>query len=159
MISTLKDEEKVAVFRQMASHWQEKNWRKCADLFTEGGVLQSMMKDPIVGREAFYERMTQLATPNKSVKLHIHRIGVIDGAVFHERDDEVIIDGVGRRVPVVGVLEFEGPLISLWRDYYDRGQLMWAQRKTEQVAPAPYADQVVAAAAAVPAVLQGVDHG
>ena len=134
MSVTLTNEEKIAVFRQMASHWQNKSWRQCADLFTEGGVLQSMMKDPIVGREAFYERMTQLATPNKSVKLHIHRIGVIDGAVFHERDDEVIIDGVGRRVPVVGVLEFDGPLISLWRDYYDRGQLMWAQRKTETVA-------------------------
>jgi limonene-1,2-epoxide hydrolase len=83
--------------------------------------------------------MMQLATPNKSVKPHIHRIGVIDGAVFHEREDEVI-DGVGRRVPVVGVLEFERRLISLWRDCYEREQLMWAQRKTEQVAPAPYAE-------------------
>jgi hypothetical protein len=51
---------------------------------------------------------------------------------------------------VAGVLEFEGPLISLWRDYYDRGQLMWAQRKTEHVAPVPFA-----AAADV----QGVHHG
>ena len=159
MSSTLKDEEKVAVFRQMAIHWQNKNWRKCADLFTEGGVLQSMMKEPIVGREAFYERMMQLATPNKSVKLHIHRIGVIDGAVFHERDDEVIIDGVGRRVPVVGVLEFDGPLIALWRDYYDRGQLMWAQRKSEQVAAAPYAEQVAPDPVDGPVVLQGVNHG
>ena len=159
MSSNLNDEEKIAVFRQMASHWQNKNWRQCADLFTEGGVLQSMMKDPIVGREAFYERMTQLASPNKSVKLHIHRIGVIGGAVFHERDDEVIIDGVGRRVPVVGVLEFDGPLIALWRDYYDRGQLMWAQRKTEHVAPAPYAAPVAPAPDSEPVVLQGVDHG
>ncbi len=138
MNSTLKAEEKVAVFRQMASHWQDKNWRKCADLLTEGGIFQSMMKEPIVGREAFYARMMQIANPNKSVKLHIHRIGVIDGAVYHERDDEVFIDGVGRRVPVVGVLEFDGPLISLWRDYYDRGQLMWAQGTTEQVTVAPY---------------------
>lgn len=150
MSSTLRDEEKIALFRDMARHWENKDWRACADLFTADGVLQSMMKDPIVGREAFYERMTQLATPNKSVKLHIHRIGVIDGAVFHERDDEVIIDGVGRRVPVVGVLEFEGPLISLWRDYYDRGQLMWAQRKTEQVAPVPFA---------APIDVVGVNHG
>ncbi len=138
MSSTLNDEEKIAVFRQMANHWQDRNWRQCADLFTEGGVLHSMMKDPIVGREAFYDRMMMLAAPDKSVKLHIHRIGVIDGAVFHEREDEVIIGGVGRRVPVVGVLEFEGPLISLWRDYYDRGQLMWAQRKVAEMAPAPY---------------------
>ena len=150
MSATLKDEEKVAVFRQMAVHWQDKNWRKCADLFSENGVLHSVMKDPIVGREAFYERMMQLATPNKSVRLHIHRIGVIDGAVFHEREDEVIIDGVGLRVPVVGVIEFDGPLISLWRDYYDRGQLMWAQRKVPQVVPQPYV---------APGDVQGVHHG
>ena len=150
MSNTLTNEEKVAVFRQMANHWQNKNWRQCADLLTEDGVFHSMMKSPIVGREAFYERMSQLASPEKSVKLHIHRIGVIDGAVFHERDDEVIIDDVGRRVPVVGVLEVNGPLISLWRDYYDRGQLMWAQRKTEQIAPAPYAEPVED---------QGVNHG
>lgn len=150
MHTDLKDEEKIAVFRQMAQHWEAKNWRKCADLFTEGGVLQSMMKEPIVGREAFYDRMTQLASPNKSVKLHIHRIGVVQGAVFHERDDEVIIDGVGRRVPVVGVLEFDGPLISLWRDYYDRGQLMWAQRKNPEVTPQPFV---------APVDVQGVHHG
>ena len=53
MSSTRKDEEKVVVFRQMANYWQDKNWRQCADLLTEGGVLQPMMKDPIVGREAF----------------------------------------------------------------------------------------------------------
>lgn len=158
MRSSLKDEEKVAVFRQMAQHWQDKDWRKCADLFTEGGVLQSMMKEPIVGREAFYQRMMQLATPNKSVKLHIHRIGVIDGAIFHERDDEVIIDGVGRRVPVVGVIEFEGSLISLWRDYYDRGQLMWAQRKVPEVAPAAYVAPTPAGNVS-PDDLLGVLHG
>lgn len=150
MSTHLKDEEKIAVFRQMASHWQNKAWRQCADLFTEDGVLHSMMKDPLVGREAFYQRMLSLANPNKSVKLHIHRIGVIDGAVIHERDDEVIIDGVGRMVPVVGVLEFDGPLISVWRDYYDRGQLMWAQRKNAQIEPQPYA---------APAEAQGATHG
>ncbi|UUZ66408.1 nuclear transport factor 2 family protein (plasmid) [Polaromonas sp. P1-6] len=153
MSSTRRDEEKIALFRDMARHWENKDWRACADLFTADGVLQSMMKDPIVGREAFYQRMIQLATPNKSVKLHIHRFGVVDGAVFHERDDEVIIDGVGRKVPVVGVVgvvDFDGPLISRWRGYYDRGQLMWAQRKTEQVVPAPFV---------VPTETQEVQHG
>lgn len=138
MNCSLKDEEKIAVFREMACHWQNKDWRKCADLFAADGVLQSMMKDPVVGREAFYERMLQLATPNKSVRLHISRIGVVDGAVVVERTDEVVVDGVSRSVPVVGILEFDGPLIAVWRDYYDRGQLMWAQHKAAQVAAVPF---------------------
>jgi limonene-1,2-epoxide hydrolase len=55
---------------------------------------------------------------------------VIDGALVVERSDEVVIDGVSRKVPVVGVLEFNGPLISLWKEYYDRASLLRAQGKT-----------------------------
>ncbi|MEO7242239.1 MAG: limonene-1,2-epoxide hydrolase family protein [Variovorax sp.] len=130
MPTELNDEQKIAVVRQMAAGWQDKAWRQCADLFTENGVLHSVMKEPIVGREAFYQRMMQLANPNKKVFLHIQRIGVIDGAVMMERTDEIVIDGISRSCPVVGVLEFEGPLISLWRDYYDHAQLLRAQGKT-----------------------------
>ncbi len=132
MSSTLSDEQKIAVFREMVRGWQDKQWRKCADLFTPNGKLQSMMKDEAdatVGREVFYERMVGLAQPNKKVILHVHRVGVIGGAVVSERTDEVIIDGVSRTVPVVGIMEFEGPLISHWREYYDLAQLRRAQGK------------------------------
>ena len=45
---------------------------------------------------------------------------------------EIVIDGVSRSIPVVGILEFEGPLISIWREYYDRAQLLRAQGKTAE---------------------------
>ena len=131
MTPTFSDEQKIAVFREMVSGWQNKQWRKCADLFAPNGVLQSMMKEPLVGREVFYERMVNLAAPNKKVTLHIRRLGVIDGAVVSERTDEVVIDGISRSVPVVGIMEFEGPLISHWREYYDLAQLRRAQGKGE----------------------------
>ena len=131
MAPTFSDEQKIAVFREMVSGWQNKQWRKCADLFAPNGVLQSMMKEPLVGREVFYERMVNLAAPNKKVTLHIRRLGVIDGAVVSERTDEVVIDGISRSVPVVGIMEFEGPLISHWREYYDLAQLRRAQGKGE----------------------------
>ena len=131
MAPTFSDEQKIAVFREMVSGWQNKQWRKCADLFAPNGVLQSMMKEPLVGREVFYERMVNLAAPNKKVTLHIRRLGVIDGAVVSERTDEVVIDGISRSVPVVGIMEFDGPLISHWREYYDLAQLRRAQGKGE----------------------------
>ena len=87
--------------------------------------------EPVVGREVFYERMVNLAAPNKKVTLHVHRLGVIDGAVVSERTDEVVIDGISRSVPVVGITEFDGPLISHWREYYDLAQLRRAQGKGE----------------------------
>lgn len=129
MNSTLSDEQKIAVFRAMVSGWQDKQWRQCADLFAPNGVLQSMMKEPVVGREVFYERMVNLAAPNKKVTMHVHRVGIIDGAVVSERTDEVVIDGISRSAPVVGIMEFDGPLISLWREYYDLAQLRRAQGK------------------------------
>lgn len=128
--TTLTDDEKIATFRKMARAWEQKEWRTCADLLAPDGVLHSMMLEPVVGRETFYQRIVNMTQPNKQVTLHLHRIGVIDGAVVVERTDEVVIDGVSRKVPVVGILEFDGPLIRQWREYYDRAQLLRAQGKT-----------------------------
>lgn len=132
MALNLSEEEKIAVFRKVAAAWEGKQWRTVADAMTPDGVLHSMMLEPVVGRETFFQRMSSMSHPDKQVKLHIQRIGVIDGAVVVERRDEIIIDGVSRSVPVVGILQFEGPLISLWREYYDRAQLLQAQGKTAQ---------------------------
>lgn len=138
MPRALTDEQKIATFRTMARHWENKEWRQCADLFTPDGVLHSVMKEPHVGREAFYQRMLELSRPNKTVLLHIHRIGVVDGALIVERSDEIILDGVSRSFPCMGVLEFDGPLISRWTEYFDRGQLLWAQQKSAVVEALPF---------------------
>ena len=126
VISTITDAQKIAVFHEMARAWSAKEWRTCANLFTPNGVLHSVMIDPVVGRETIYQRIVKLEAPNKEVNLRIHRIGVIDGALFVERSDEIILSGTSRSAPVVGVLQFEGDKISLWREYYDRAQLMRA---------------------------------
>lgn len=125
-MNVLSDEQKIEVFKKMKAAWERKDWRACVDLIASNGVLHSVMLEPAVGREVLFERFANLAKPNKDVKIHIHRIGVVDGALFVERTDELIIDGVSRTVPVVGVLEFEGEHISLWREYYDRAQMMRA---------------------------------
>lgn len=123
MSAPMTDDDKIALFRRMAQAWHEQDWRTCADLFAADGVLHSVMLDPVVGREAIYERIRRLGGPHKQVTLNIHRIGVIDGAVFSERSDEIVIDGHRGVSPVVGVVEFDGGRISLWREYYDRAQL------------------------------------
>lgn len=123
MHKTADDATKIGVFKEMARAWQAQEWRTCADLFTPDGVLHSVMLDPVLGRETIYQRICKLSAPNKQVRLNIHRIGVIDGALFVERTDEIVIDGHHGESPVVGVLTFEGDKIKLWREYYDRAQL------------------------------------
>ena len=70
-----------------------------------------------------YNRISKLGGAHKEVTLRIHRIGSIDGALVVERTDEIVLNGVKGECPVVGVLEFTGDKIALWRDYYDRAQL------------------------------------
>ncbi len=133
MSSATNDAQKIAVFHEMMSAWQNKDWRKCADLFTPDGVLHSMMIEPVVGRETIYQRIANLEAPNKRFVGHVHRIGVLNGTLITERTDELIIDGISRSYPVVGLLDFDGSLISLWREYYDRPQLLRAQGKTVEL--------------------------
>ncbi len=121
--TTPSDAQKMETFREMARAWQAQDWDRVAGLFAPDGVLHSVMLEPVVGRQAIYDRIVKLGGPHKRVTLHIHRIGVIDGALFAERTDEIVVNGRQGLSPVVGVVEFAGEHIALWREYYDRAQL------------------------------------
>lgn len=124
MSAALTDEQKIAAGREMAAAWKAVDWRKVANMFTPDGVLHSMMVDPIVGREAIYKRVSGLGDGLESITLNISHMGVIDGILYMERVDEFVIRGKAGSAPVMGVLEFEGPLIKVWREYYDRAHLL-----------------------------------
>lgn len=131
MPTTLTDEQKIAAGREMAAAWAELDWRKVADMFAPDGVLHSMMVEPIVGREAVFKRVSGLGDGLESITLNIRHMGVIDGVLYMERTDEFVIRGRAGSAPVVGVLEFEGPLIKVWREYYDRAHLLKAMGLVE----------------------------
>lgn len=131
MSATLSDDEKIAKGREMAEAWKRMDWRKVADMFTADGVLHSMMVDPIVGREAVFKRVSGLGDGLESITLNISHMGVIDGVLYMERTDEFVIRGRPGSAPVVGVLEFDGPLIKVWREYYDRAHLLKAMGLVE----------------------------
>lgn len=131
MAATLSDEQKIAKGREMAEAWRAMDWRKVADMFTPDGVLHSMMVEPVVGREAVYKRVSGLADGLERIVLDIHHIGVIDGVLYIERTDRFTIRGKDGSAPVMGVLEFDGPLIKTWREYYDRAHLLKAMGLVE----------------------------
>ena len=131
MAEGLTDEQKIAVGREMAEAWRALDWRKVADMFTPDGVLHSMMVEPIVGREAIYKRVSGLGDGLEQITLNIHHVGVIDGVLYMERTDEFVIRGKAGSAPVVGVLEFDGPQIRIWREYYDRAHLLKAMGLVE----------------------------
>jgi len=119
------DQAKMAVAREMIAAWKAADWRKVGDLFAEKGVLRSMMIEPVVGRQAIYERIAALGKGAPGgVVLDVAHMGVIDGLVFIERTDRFVYNGKSGAVPVVGVLDIRDGKVQEWREYYDRAELL-----------------------------------
>ena len=118
------DADKVRVVRDILDAWSAENWARVESLFAPDGVLQSVMSEAVVGREAFAERLRVLAVGLERIKLHIKAIGVIDGRVFVERIDDFDTNGHHGEVPVVGVLSVENGMVTEWLEYYDRATLL-----------------------------------
>lgn len=122
---------KIVVVEHMIDAWNTRNWHRVGELFTENGVLHSMMLEPIVGRAAIAQRINGMGEGTESITLHILHIGVVGDVVMVERVDEFVYKGHHGEVPVVGVLKVEGDKISEWREYYDRASLVAAMGLAE----------------------------
>jgi limonene-1,2-epoxide hydrolase len=121
------DAEKIATVQKMIDAWNTRNWEQVYDLFSEDGVLQSMMlSEPTVGRPAISKRIGALAKDISRIELRIRHMGVADGVVFIERVDDFVYRGKHGAVPVVGVVEVEQGRVKAWREYYDRDQMIEA---------------------------------
>ena len=134
--ATMHSDPKTVV-QTMIDAWDHRDWKKVTDLFTDDGVLHSMMLEPIVGKEAIGKRIDLLGAGTESITLNIHNIAVTGNTVFIERTDEFVFNGHAGKVPVVGVLEVEGDKIKVWREYYDRAELVAAMGLEKDFHPKP----------------------
>ncbi|PXW79221.1 limonene-1,2-epoxide hydrolase [Blastomonas natatoria] len=121
---SMMTDPKIAVVEKMIDAWNRRDWKLVGDLFAEDGVLHSMMIEPVKGRKAVAERINALGEGIESITLHIHNIGRIGDVVVIERTDEFTYKGHHGKVPVVGILEVEGDHVKVWREYYDRAELL-----------------------------------
>ena len=122
--SIVTKDPRIVVVEEMIHAWNVRDWKKVGDLFAEDGVLHSMMIEPVQGRAAIAERINALGAGIDSITLHIHTIGIVGDVVVIERTDEFVYNGHHGEVPVVGVLTLENGKVKLWREYYDRAQLL-----------------------------------
>lgn len=114
---------KIAVVENMIDAWNKRDWVRVGALFTEDGILHSMMSEPIVGRKAVSDRLSALGAGIDAITLRVRHIGRIGDVVFVERVDDFVYKGHHGKVPVVGVLVVEGDKVKEWREYYDHAQL------------------------------------
>jgi limonene-1,2-epoxide hydrolase len=119
------DAEKLAVAQEMIDAWNRLDWDRVIDLFAEDGALHSMMEaEATVGRAAIRRRLDALCEGASEVRIEVANAGVVNGAVFLERVDNFVIRGNAGAMPVVGVIEIEDGLVTMWREYYDRATLL-----------------------------------
>jgi limonene-1,2-epoxide hydrolase len=117
------DDPKMRVANEMVRAWDEQNWERVCDLFAEDGVLHSMMKEPVVGRENVCALVTSLSAGVERIELQIRNAGIVNDVVVLERVDDFVYNGEYSRVPVVGVMEIEDGKVREWREYYDHEML------------------------------------
>lgn len=123
---TEQAEHNIAVVKEMIAAWEARDAEAITNMFTEDGVLHSMMIEPIVGRDAIRPRMEFLVDNATYMHLNVRNWAVTGNTVFIERQDEFTFKGHEGKVPVVGVLVVEGDKIAEWREYYDRAELLEA---------------------------------
>lgn len=124
--NSMSKDPKIAVVERMIEAWNVRDWKLVGALFAEDGVLHSMMLEPIEGRAKIAARIDALGAGISDITLDIQRIGRLGDAVVIERVDRFTYNGHYGEVPVVGVLTVEGDHIKVWREYYDRAQLVKA---------------------------------
>lgn len=117
------DEQRLEVAGQMVEAWNNRDWEKVYMLFAEDGVLHSVMKEPVVGREAIRRQLHYIEEGVDRIELQIINMGVVNDVVFIERVDDFHFRGRHGRIPVVGVLEIADGKVKQWREYYDLATL------------------------------------
>lgn len=113
--------------RDFCQAWADADHEKVVAFFTADGVYHNMPVDPVVGHEAIAAVIDGFTAGMglKVVEFRIDNIASNGPIVVTERVD-IFEKASGDRIelPVLGIFEFEGDLISKWREYFDMGQFM-----------------------------------
>ncbi len=106
---------------QFIDHWNRRDIEAILRALTPGVHYQNLPLPAMVGREAVRAFITPNLTRVTRMEWVVHGIAITaDGrSVMTERTDHFHFGSQTVSVPVMGVFEFEGELISNWRDYAD----------------------------------------
>jgi limonene-1,2-epoxide hydrolase len=106
--------------REFIGAWEARDVEAILSRMTQGAAYLNVGLSEAKGREAIRATVTPFLTTASEVRWTITHIAETqDGVVLTERIDVFVIGQKTLSVPVMGAFEFEGDLISAWRDYFD----------------------------------------
>ena len=117
--------DKEMVVRQFLGAWNERDGKRLGDFFADDAVFQMMAREPVNGRAAIEEELTNQMAWATDFDLAVLAIASDGNAVLVERLDRFNMNGKTINVPVVGVFELDGAgKLTAWRDYFDWDSMM-----------------------------------
>ncbi|RDI42786.1 limonene-1,2-epoxide hydrolase family protein [Nocardia mexicana] len=125
------------IVRAMFDRWSDpdRDPDRIGAYFAADAVYHNRPMPPIVGRPAIRDFIGRFLFGFESIRIDIHHQITSGGLVMNERTD--ILRGPAREIelPVMGVFEIDGAVITAWRDYYDMGTLVGAVGSEPESAP------------------------
>ena len=103
--------------------WPRADVAQVAAFFTEDAIYHNMPMEPAVGREAIEATFAQFMAMGGRVDVELLNILSSDTLVMTERVDHFVSDERKITLPMMGICEIHGGLITAWRDYFDLTQL------------------------------------
>jgi len=100
--------------------WNDRSVSGIVDCLDANCVYHNMPMAPIQGRSAIITYIAPVIENTIAIEWIILAIAEDGtGRVLNERLDRLQFDAGWLEIPIMGILEFSGGRISLWRDYFD----------------------------------------
>jgi limonene-1,2-epoxide hydrolase len=114
----------MKMVRALFASWNARDIEGMLSHFAEDGVWHNIPLGPAQGIAAIRAIMEPFLALATEVNFRIEAAAESDsGTIFTERLDRFKVKGTWIELPVVGVFEFAGGRIAVWRDYYCKQQL------------------------------------
>ena len=100
--------------------WEARDLEDILARMTADAVYINVGLPKARGRDAIREVLAPFLGAARAVRWTVKHIAeTAEGVVLTERTDVFVMGPKTLTIPVMGVFEFEGDLISAWRDYFD----------------------------------------
>ena len=122
--SSRADKRLIDAVTALISDWRRKDINAVLARVTDDIVWYSHVgSPPLHGKTEMRGVLEPMAAGITDIRWRIFNYGVNGNRIFLEGADDFVMIKEQRQVaiPYMGTMTFRGPLISEWRDYFDRG--------------------------------------
>ncbi len=110
----------IALANNFFQAWNRRALNTILDCLAEDCVYHTLPMEPVRGRASIEAYIAPVIAQSSAIEWVVIAIAEDEqGRVLNERLDRLRINGRWLEIPLMGVLEFGGGKISLWRDYFD----------------------------------------